>query len=233
VTTPTRPGRRHNWPHAKELYVEGRDNAEGVREFPTLKVVSEELGVPYNRLRDRSGSEGWTEERAAFQANLEKERQRRRIKELADDAVELDKGALVASKMGMRLVQARLGEVAHVAQARSAAGRIQDDEERRRALYRAGELDAREMDTLARAAQGWHALAMRALGEPETIRTELVGAGGGPLEVRSDVRAELVRDDPERLHGFIVALERSHVAAGHGVRVLAGGDPADAEGQEA
>jgi hypothetical protein len=78
---------------------------------------------------------------------------------------------------------------------------------------------------------GWHTLAQRALGEPETIRTELVGAGGGPVEVTSDVRAELVRDDPERLYGFIVALQRTMGDGDGAAAAVPRGDHGDAAWQ--
>lgn len=206
-------GRRYNWEAIRTSFVEGVLTVEGELWWPNLREIAEMHDVPYTRTREHSASEGWTEQRAAFQAHLEKVRQKRRATELAKEAVELDGKALTLAKAGIQLVMTRMAEIGRAIQARQ-----EEQEDGFGAMLPS--VDAREIDTLARAAVQWHNLGAKALGEVETTRTEIVGADGGPLEIRSSIRAELVKDDPDRLHGFLLALERSGLAS-----AVEGADP--------
>jgi len=200
-------GRRHPWPEVKQVYVEGQINDDGERKWPSMEHVAELFDISPQRVRGKAAEENWTEQRAAFQAHIEKVRQERRAQELAQEAVELDSRALNAAKTGMTLINARMNEIGQQVQKvqrrkREAAEEGRDDESD------VPSLDAREVEMLARAAQAWHQLGGKAIGDVDTSRTEVTGADGAPVDVRS-VQEELQRDDPDRLTGFLVALERS------------------------
>lgn len=217
--------RKYDWDNARIAYVEGMVDDNGERHFPTLQEVSEEFIIPPHRVRERSSKESWKEQRAAFQAHLDKVRQDKRAKELAQDAVDMDSKALASAKAGLQLVQARLGELAQALQRARREAQEHPDEHPPPAF------DSRELDSLARAAQGWHQLSSKAIGDVETTRTEIVGSHGGPVEVRQSVTAELRKDDPERLSAFVVALNRAGVL-GEIASTVAGeseseGDPHD------
>lgn len=210
---PTQKGklkRRYDWDTVRAAYVEGVKDEDGQHRWPSLNEVADLFEVPANRCREHASKEQWTEQRAAYQSHLEKVRQERRAQELAQEASELDSRALNSAKAGLGLVTSRLGEIAQSLkehqkeqQRRVESGQPRD--------FQPG-LDAKELETLARAAVAWHQLGGRAIGDVETMRHEVVGQGGGPVEVESSIKAELSRDNPERLHGFLVALERSGLA---------------------
>ena len=138
----------------------------------------------------RSREQGWVEQRAAFRGRLARERQNARVAELTRAAVEIDGQVTRAAKAGIGLAMHRLAEIGRAQQARNPEPGDPPA------------VDARELLALAQAVDSWHKTASRALGERETTRTEHVGRGGGPVEIRG----ELVRDDPARLAGVIAVL---------------------------
>ena len=207
--------RRYPWPDVKQVYVEGTVDDKGNRDYPSLEKVADLFDIPPVRVREKSASEGWRDQRAAFQAHLEKVRQQKRAADMATEATDVDTKALNLAKMGFSLVQVRMGEILKAVQKkaeqqkeRTASGQEPDEFEDMFSV-----VDAREVDTLAHAAAAWHQLALRAIGEVDTARLEITGPGGGPLEVEHSVsvRQELMRDDPERLYAFITALQRAGV----------------------
>lgn len=215
--------RRYDWDQVRTVYVEGLTNADSEQWWPSIREAAEICDVPYSRARKYSARDDWATQRIAYQTHLERVRQKRRADEMAEAAVQLDQSALTMSKAGLQLVSVRMQEIATRVKERNeqvAAGDTM-------AALMPG-VDAREMETLGRAASIWHNLGLRAIGETEALRIELTGADAGPIDVRSSIRAELVRDDPERLHGFIVALERAGLPA-----ALERGDLGDEPGGEA
>lgn len=227
---------KYNWPRLRMIYVEGSVSDAGERTFPSMREVGVLEGVPEQRIRERAAKEGWTQERAAFQGRIERDRQERRNKELTQQAVELDTRALTVSKMGLQLIAARVGEVAKSLQKRNQELQRAEAENREPDLYGLDGVDAREMETLSRAAIGWHALAGKALGEVPTQRLELTGRGGGTLSIDHNVRAEITKDDPDRLAALVVAFNRAGLA-GLAPQALgpgsAGGTDQEAPGHQA
>lgn len=214
--------RRYDWVQVKQVYVEGSVDDKGNRSWKSLGEVADLFEIPHNRCREASARENWVEQRAAFQAHMEKVRQEKRAADLAKEAVDLDAKALAVAKMGVQLTQMRMGEIARAAGAQAQAKKAYEDWVK---AGRAGDapdydefaepaLDARELHTLAASAAAWHTLGGKALGEVETTRTELTGANGAPLEVRSSIKAELTRDDPQRLHALLIALDRAQLLPG-------------------
>lgn len=220
--------RRYDWPGVRMVYVEGTVNDAGERNFPSTRELGDLFDIPYNRVRERCAREHWVDLRSAYQANLEKVRQERRIDALSKEAADLDRMALQHAKTGMRLVGARMAEIAQEVQERQ---KLRASIEATPDIY-GPSLDAGEMNTLAAAVQRFYEIGQRALGEVPTVRTEITGPGGGP--VRTDVRAELHADDPFRLFKFLQAAQNVGLVEGFDTiplgqaQPLPAGDPDEA-----
>lgn len=200
--------RRYDWPSVKMVFVEGTVDDDGERTWPNLREVAELFDVPYVRVREHSAKGTWRDERSAFMANIERVRQDRRAKSLAQDSVDMDKRALQLARTGMQLAAARLAEIGKlVAEQQRAEQEHGADALRGRPPLPA--VDARELATLIGAAESAYALGQKALGEIPTLRHEISGPGGMPVQTQHDVRAELRQDDPDRLAKFLVAAERA------------------------
>jgi hypothetical protein len=203
-----------DWEAVKATYIEGFEGSdEDTRTWPTLQEVAKHHGLLPETVRKHSATERWPEQRASYQARIAHTRRQRRIMSLSKEAIEFDGRALQAAKMGMTMVQARLGEIARDVQAQQlrrqeAERRIQqglviDPDDFRTVI------DARELNTLGQAAQSFQSLAAKALGE-DVVRHEVTGADGAPMEidVTTGVTDELLRDDPERMVAVMEAMAR-------------------------
>lgn len=200
--------RRYDWPSVKMVFVEGSVDDDGERRWLNLREVAELFDVPYVRVREHSAKEGWTDERSAYVANIERVRQDRRVDQLAKDAVDFDKRALQMARTGMQLVGARLAEIGMAvaeAQKRTAEGQP--------ATSPLPVVDAREVATLIGAAGEAYSLAGRALGDIPTTRHEITGPGGAPIRTGFDIREEMTKDDPDRLAKFLMAAQRAGLTA--------------------
>lgn len=205
------PGaKRHDWEAVRLAYVEGALDDDGLVQFPNLREVSEMHGVDYSRCRQHAAREGWKEQRAGFQRQIEDARRAERAGEAARQMETIDDQALRAARTGMVLTLHRLDEVARaVREAR--APQSQDDGMAE--LYEP--LDVKELKDLARTAREWRELAAQSLGiAVGTTAVEISGQGGGPV----DLRQELMLDDSEnsRVTGIIVAMERAGLLAQRG-----------------
>lgn len=200
--------RRYDWPSVKMVFVEGTVDDDGERTWPNLREVAELFDVPYVRVREHSAKGTWRDERTAFMANIERVRQDRRAKSLAQDSLDMDKRALQLARTGMQLAAARLAEIgkAVAEQQRAEQERPTDTLSGRQPLPA---VDARELSTLIGAAESAYALGQKALGEVAIQRLEISGPGGLPVQTQHDVRAELRQDDPDRLAKFLLAAERA------------------------
>jgi len=229
--------KRYDWLTIKRVYVEGYVNADGGQVWPSQTETAELLEIPRSRLAERCAAEHWADDRAVYQAHLEAVKQRKRIEGLAQDAVEVDSNALRAAKLGIQLGVQRLGEIAKAVQRRAVAEGREQAEAKSAGLdwepdqFAMPVVQANELGALATAVGGWHQIARKALGEIETVRTEITGAGGGPIESAMDITAELMRDDPDRLTGIFIAMERANLLP-EGVVHEVGGRPSAAEPEE-
>lgn len=233
------PRRTYPWEELRQLYVEGRVDDKGERTYPSMREIAELFDVVEARIRERAAKEKWTDKRAAFQLKIETTRQKMRAQTVAKEAVAIDERALNISKIAVQLVQGRVTQIAQEMGKQAQAKKAYDDakaagvgeEELARMDYdpwAPAAVDARELHTLAQAAAAWHTLALKALGENPTQRVEVTGANGAPIEVEhTDIRQELVRDDPARLYGLLVAIQRAQFAAG-----VVPGDDGDGPGDD-
>lgn len=185
-----------DWPAMRGKYVEGIKQADSVH-WPTLDELSVEYGIPDYRVRQKASKEGWRAQRTAWQAQVEATRRQNRANALSQKGVNLDNAALDAAQLGLQLCFAKLQDIgARITKARSEAG--PGDAARI-------DLDSLEQARLATAVDLWHKVGLRAIGDPETLRVELTGANGAPIEIASELR----RDDPSRLAQVIAVLERA------------------------
>jgi hypothetical protein len=196
---PAQIRREYDWPKLRRAYVEGwkPEGAEADKEsgthWPSLLEVAERFNVSPNRVREKSAADGWRDARAAWQAQVEQTRQKRRATQLAAKVDDLDAGALRGAELGVGVIASRLQDIAKAVQAAKLAG------------VEGGYplVDSREMKALAEALDLFHRIGLRAVGDVEVQRMEITGANGAPLAV------ELRRDDPERLVGVLAVLEEA------------------------
>jgi hypothetical protein len=184
---------RHDWPAIRARFVEGYTGDDGEHVWPTLGAVADHFNAGVQGVRARSGREGWVAQRAEWQAQVEAERRRNKVTELAKAADKLDGRALNAAELGIQLCVTRLVEIGRAVETRRQSSGVDFGTA----------VEAREMQALAAATDLWHKIGLRAVGDVEALRLQLIGANGQPL----DIGAELVRDNPERLGGVVAVLK--------------------------
>lgn len=210
-------GYKYDWEAVKAAFVEGfKDpNNPDERLFVNLKDLSERMDVPIQSIRERSADERWYDQRQVYQMKLVKTRQAKRIAELSKESVDFDAKSLNVAKLGIAVITARMSEIARDVQDQSrkreetlklaAAGFIIDPKDLDTVV------DARELDTISRAAIQFQQLGQKAMGtdiQKIDINHEIQGQIDIDVEVTS-VAAELGRDDPERLAAFLQAAKRA------------------------
>lgn len=186
-----------DWEALRRRYVEGIKGDDGAYDYPSLDSVAAHFGLRGNRVRERAAKEGWRGQRTQWQAQVEATRRQAKAAAMAREATNLDGRALDAAKMGLQLVVARLAEIGQAAQRARSENGVGGGS--------GATIDAQEQQRLAQAADLWHKVGLRAVGDPETHRLEITGAGGAPIEIA----AELRRDDPDRLAGVLGVLAQA------------------------
>lgn len=221
VNPDSRKGYKYDWPSIKQKFVEGilpegEELTSESREFLNLKELSERLDVPYSLTRNRAADERWYDLRQDYMIRLGKARQAKRIAELSKESFDFDQSTLRVAKLGMGMVTARMSEIAREVQEKT---RRRDEALR---LAQAGYdidpkdlesvIDARELDTLARAALSWQTVGQKALGTDITrmeIQHDVHASIESDVTVTTTIAAELGRDDPDRLAAFLQAAKRA------------------------
>lgn len=222
--------KKYDWPSIRTAYVEGlpkpkaKDSDPDEREWLTLDETAKKFGVVPETVRKMSAKERWPEQRQAYQVRLAATRRQKRILELSKEAVDMDKRVMSSAKLGITMVQTRLGEIARdvqtqnlrrqEAERRLAAGLVVDPDDFKTVI------DARELGVLASAAAGYQSLARIALGE-DIVKHEHSGVDGAPIEVDVEhthsIKDEMQRDDPDRLSALLDAMERANLLQGEAV----------------
>jgi hypothetical protein len=213
----TNGGYKHDWNMVRNAFVEGlKDpNNPDERLFLNLKDLSERMNISNQLVRERSAEERWYDQRQVYQMKLSKSRQVKRINELAKESVDFDSKSLQAAKLGIAMVTTRMSEIARDVQEqqhkRSEAMKLADAGFAVDPRDFDSVIDARELDTLSRAAIQWQQLGQKAMGtdvQKIDINHDIQGQIDLDVEVTS-VTAELSRDDPERLAAFFLAAKRA------------------------
>ena len=209
VVRKSKKNKKHPWGKIEEFYVEGHENSDGSRSFPSVSETARYWGIPRSRVGEHAAGGRWTEKRAVFQNRLTDQRQREVAKQLGKEAVDLDSRALNTAKLGLHITMGRLSEIgkdmtAHQAK-RAELEELIEQGMPVSLLDLRSPVNYREMEALGKAAMVFHEMGRTALGE-NVVRHEVSGVGGEPIQQVIDIRAEMGRDDPERMSKLIEAI---------------------------
>ena len=106
----------------RELYVQGIQDVNGNRQYPSIEQLSKDHNVAKVTLFRKSSSEDWKGQRALFEQRLAKEKDAQRVENLVKESVEFD-------SRNLNIAKAMQGQVTHLI--RLAAQEIQENELRR------------------------------------------------------------------------------------------------------
>lgn len=101
--------RERNWADAKALYVRGVIDADGTHKWYDLAEIGQKFGIA--SIRRTAASEKWKAEREAYQTELAKARQEKRVELLAARSIEFDARALQTFDDLLGQVRKHLSEV--------------------------------------------------------------------------------------------------------------------------
>ena len=209
-------GYKYDWLEVRTAFIEGiQEEGQEEKTFMNMVEIAERFNIPVQRVRERGADERWYEQRNEYQLRMAKARQTKRILELSGESVDFDSKSLNVAKLGMAMVTARMSEIA----------RDVKDQQRRRedAINQQMQglpvdpedletvIDAKELNTLAQSAVMWQQLGQKALGtdiQRMEIQQDIQQNIDVDVQVAS-ISAELGRDDPERLAGFLQAAKRA------------------------
>lgn len=100
------------WQRVRAAYVQGVEDENGFRRFPTYQQLEAEFNVNYGTIALRCKKEGWQEERAIFERKLKEDIDAKKRKELLKASVEFDSSSLKLAKA----IQAEIGQLLVAAQ---------------------------------------------------------------------------------------------------------------------
>lgn len=146
--------RKHDWPTIKAEYVEGTEDDDGNRIYPSGQVVAKKHEVNYGTLRNRIAKEGWVQERDLFMTKVEEARIEKKINVLAGKSAAFDSKGLKVAEGGLGLVGAKM----------------------QRGAQDLDRLSAADIAALSTAAKNYHQMGRLILGDS----TERID-GAGPL----------------------------------------------------
>lgn len=173
--------RRYNWQAVRTVYVEGipAEDGTGIR-WPSIAEAARTCQVPVREVQRRAKREGWSNDRAAYQARLADARTETRLEDLTEILREADSRALGSARAGLALVHSRMTALTRQA-AENATG----------PGGRAGAFDADglELTRLAKAAEAWQSVLRRSLGEPEP-ESGTVELGDQAAAIMASITAE-------------------------------------------
>jgi len=106
----------------RELYVQGIQDVNGNRQYPSIEQLATDHNVAKVTLFRKSSSENWKGQRALFEQRLAQKKDAERVENLVKESVEFD-------SRNLNIAKALQGQVTHLI--RLAAQEIQDNELRR------------------------------------------------------------------------------------------------------
>lgn len=205
---------KYNYELAQRYFVEGMptdpDDPDGDRDWPNLRVISERTDIPYERIREASAKDRWTDLKRASQQASAVERQKARMEKMGKQSIEFDERGLDIAKLGMQLIGVRMGEIAKLVGLNKELRKDAEERYARGESVERSELwsvvRADEMERLAKAAATLQDIGRKALGtDIERIEIDSTVTA----EIAISVSAELERDDPDRLAAFFAAADRA------------------------
>ena len=82
------------WLEIRNLYVQGYENASGVRVHPSLEQLAKSNDIHWNTIHRRSKNENWKDERAVFESKIKKEVDVQKRNEIIQQSVQFDLDSL-------------------------------------------------------------------------------------------------------------------------------------------
>lgn len=208
---------KYDWAAAKELFVDGipGEKESETPSYLNLRELAEQLDIPYQAVRERASRERWRELRSKGQVEFAKRVRTARAQKMAQEALQFDDKSLSVAKMGINLVQLRLGEIAQHVQSgadnrrrnleRLARGEIVDWKD----LYSA--VNYKELQGLAIAASTFEQMGQRAMGT-DSINVKMSGGVDVTVDHQISVTEEMGRPDAERIAILLSVLNRTNIA---------------------
>lgn len=105
---------RYNWNDAREDYINGMLDDEGVLVFPKNKDLAEKYGIPLQSLLNKITKERWSDHRSAREREKSLELHKTRMKKLAKKAVIFDETTADAAQRAQQLIADRIEELYQV-----------------------------------------------------------------------------------------------------------------------
>lgn len=150
---------RYNWSEIRARYVEGTaldpDGDPTRRSWPSLTDVAAETGIGMTAIKRHARDEHWTEQRAAHQSELERNRRAALIAQRVEQATKVDAQGLTVAEAGMALVGVRL---THLVNRETGNG-----------AERGARIDGGELAALGLAARRWLQVKAAVMGQPEDL----------------------------------------------------------------
>tara|TARA_Y100000310_G_scaffold34377_1_gene32563 strand:- start:1190 stop:1864 length:675 start_codon:yes stop_codon:yes gene_type:complete len=115
---------------ARDIFVQGTQDEAGNISYPTIKGLATKLNISLTSLTRRIHQGGWMGEREAYTEELRRLKDEKKRKELVDQAVDFDSGALLIAKA----LHSQVGDILNIAQRETSRLRGNTDE-------KVGELD--------------------------------------------------------------------------------------------
>jgi len=189
---------KYDWEYVKDVYVQGYVHPEtGKREWhANMRELAEATGVPYKKLRERKAKGQWDQDKAQFQVQTKKIETDQRAAHMVSEIVDFDAKALAGAKVGVMLIQARMGEISEQLRYHRdlVRGGFTSETQSKDSTW----LDAGELAQLSRSLTVFQEVGRKAL--VDAIDHDLVGGNATALDPSViDVREELAYSDDERL----------------------------------
>lgn len=206
---------KYDWNLMRRQFIEGIPKPDGDEErwFPNLKELAEMHEASYIQVRKRSSEDRWPVHKEAHQITAIRERQEKRAKMIAKNALDFDEKTHKVAQLGLAMVTTRIAEIAEEAQTKKpfrddAVQRLKNGEHvEPQDLWSA--IRYKELEGLANAAERFQNIGMKALGT-DVQRVDVTGLEGGNTTVNVvNVSQEMQRDDPDRMASMFEAMSEA------------------------
>ena len=78
------------WMEIRNAYVQGQENAQGQRIYPTIEQLAKSYDIHWNTIHRRSKSENWKDVRVIFEAKMLKDIDSKKRKQMIEQSVQFD-----------------------------------------------------------------------------------------------------------------------------------------------
>lgn len=96
---------KYNWDYLKIEFTEGTLDKNGLRQWPTLKELSNKYSIDYGYIRKISSVKKWRECKQSFIQAFENKKQLDRIKHLSEQSIEFDNKCIKLVNKGIKVLE--------------------------------------------------------------------------------------------------------------------------------